>query len=287
MPALHNKTMLLCSIAETRATVLAAQQAGETVGFVPTMGALHEGHLSLVQASLAACDRTVVSIFVNPTQFGPGEDLDRYPRVLEKDVQLLEEMGCWLVFAPLTEEMYPPGSETLIDVGSVAEPLEGALRPGHFPGVATVVLKLFQIVPADKAFFGQKDYQQTLVVQQLIRDLSVPIEIVVCPTVREPDGLAMSSRNAYLLAEERRQALAISQSLMLAERLYLGGETSVEAIERRMREHLAGAPLLELQYIAFLQAGSVTPVSIISGPTVIALAAKVGQTRLIDNHQIG
>ncbi len=280
-------TRLITSADETRAVVFAAQRAGETVGFVPTMGALHAGHLSLVEASLAACDRTVVSIFVNPTQFGPGEDLERYPRVLEQDLQLLEKLGCWLVFAPSTAEMYPDDSTTLVDVGAIAGPLEGASRPDHFRGVATVVLKLFQIVPADCAFFGQKDYQQTLVVKQMVRDLSVPIDIEVCPTVREPDGLALSSRNAFLSSEQRQQALSLWQSFQLAEQYYAGGNCDVAEIKAKMQQHFYALSGVGVEYIAFVEAGTVRPVSTITGPTIVAIAARVGKTRLIDNCLIG
>jgi len=278
---------LLTTIAETRAAVQAARRAGETLGFVPTMGALHDGHLRLVEASLAQCDRTVVSIFVNPIQFGPDEDLQRYPRVLERDMQLLKELGVWLVFAPSEAEMYPTDSETTVDVGSVADPLEGAARPEHFRGVATVVLKLFQIVPADRAFFGQKDYQQTLVIRQLVRDLCVPMEIEVCPTVREPDGLALSSRNAYLAPSQREQAVSLWQALQLAQSQHEAGERDVAQIELAMRSHFARLPEVAVEYIAFLEAGTVHPVREITGPTVIAIAARVGETRLIDNWQIG
>lgn len=274
---------LITSAAEARAAVEAARRTGETVGFVPTMGALHEGHLSLVEASLSTCDRTVVSIFVNPTQFGPGEDLDRYPRELDRDMQSLERLGCWMVFAPTTAEMYPPGSETLVDVGSVAVPLEGTARPGHFPGVATIVTKLFQIVPADRAFFGQKDYQQTLVIRQLVQDLSIPIQISICPTVRESDGLAMSSRNAYLSTEQRQQALSLWRALKLAEQLHKAGERQVEGLLSRLKTHFASLSGVDPEYIAFVEAGTVRPVEQINGPTVVAIAARVGQTRLIDN----
>ncbi|MEM8946855.1 MAG: pantoate--beta-alanine ligase [Planctomycetota bacterium] len=280
-------TRLMRTIAETRATIEAAKHAGKTIGFVPTMGALHEGHLSLVKASVATCDRTVVSVFVNPTQFGPGEDFDRYPRELEKDLQLLEKLGCWLVFAPSTEEMYPKGSETLVDVGAVARPLEGTARPKHFAGVATVVLKLFQIVPADQAFFGQKDYQQTLVIQQLIHDLSVPIKLVVCPTVREADGLAMSSRNAYLSPSQREQAMSLWQSLQLAKQLVTEGTVDVAEITRKMQSVFASQPDAVIEYIAFVEDGTVQSVETIAGPTVILLAVRVGKTRLIDNLRIG
>ncbi|NOY30106.1 MAG: pantoate--beta-alanine ligase [Planctomycetes bacterium] len=227
------------SAAKTCEAVRAAQQAGKTVGFVPTMGALHEGHLSLVDASLAECDKTIVSIFVNPTQFGPDEDLKNYPRSLDRDLELLEQRGCWLVFAPPVEEVYREGHETSVDVGSVALPWEGKSRPDHFGGVATVVLKLFQIVPADRAYFGQKDYQQSLVIRQMAADLNVPIEIRVCPIVREPDGLAKSSRNAYLSPEERKQASGLWQALKIAETLVAEGETSAAVITEKMK------PLLE------------------------------------------
>lgn len=222
--------------AEIRKAIVQAQQVGETVGLVPTMGALHGGHLSLVDASLDECDRTVVTIFVNPTQFGPGEDFDHYPRTMEQDLTLLRERGCWKVFAPTVEEMYPAGHETIVDVGSIRKPLEGEARPRHFFGVATVVLKLLNMAPADRAYFGQKDYQQTLVVRKLASDLNVPTEICVCPIVREADGLAMSSRNAYLSPKGRRQALTLSQSLELATRMYAEGETDVARLRVKMLE---------------------------------------------------
>jgi pantoate--beta-alanine ligase len=266
-----------------REAVRAAQAAGRTVGFVPTMGALHAGHLSLVDAARAECDSTVVSIFVNPTQFGPQEDLNRYPRDLDQDLRRLGERRCDLVFAPSVDEMYPDGHETSVDVGPLGHELEGEYRPEHFRGVATVVLKLFQIVPADVAYFGRKDYQQSLVVRKLVGDLNVPIEIRVCPTVREPDGLAMSSRNAYLSAGQRRQALALSQSLQLAERLAKQGERDVRRIREKMLEQLRAVGGVELQYVAFVADGTLTPVATLEGPTTVAIAAKVGKTRLIDN----
>jgi len=280
-------TRIETSAASIYESVRAAQRAGETVGFVPTMGALHAGHLSLVEASLAECDKTIVSIFVNPTQFAPSEDLDSYPRMLERDLELLRQRGCWLVFAPSVEEVFRPGHETYVEVGSVAEDWEGASRPTHFRGVATVVLKLFQIVPADRAYFGQKDYQQSLVIKQLVADLNVPIEIRVCPIVRESDGLAMSSRNAYLSAAERRQAGKLWQSLKLAEQLVSEGETNAAVITEQMRQLLAPAEQMEVEYIALLRAGTVCEVETVAGATVVAIAARVGQTRLIDNCTIG
>lgn len=282
-----NRIEITTTIAETRAAIRAAQQAGKTIGFVPTMGALHEGHLSLVDASLASCDHTVVSIFVNPTQFAPHEDLEKYPRPLETDLKLLEERGCWLAFVPTVEEMYPAGSDTLVEVGAIAKPLEGHSRPTHFRGVATVVLKLFQIVPADRAFFGQKDYQQTLVIKQMVRDLSVPIQIEICPIVREPDGLAMSSRNAYLSTAERQQALALWRALQLAEQLHSEGHSDVASIVQKMQQLLDDQPEVEVEYLSFLEAGTVQPVTTLRQPTLVAIAARVGKTRLIDNHLIG
>ena len=280
-------TQLIKSAAETRAAVLAVKAAGESIGFVPTMGALHQGHLSLVEASLAECDRTVVSIFVNPTQFSPNEDLSRYPRNLDADMQLLEELGCWLVFAPTTDEMVGEHNKTYVDVGAVAKPLEGASRPTHFRGVATVVLKLLQIVPADRAYFGQKDYQQTLVVKQLVQDLSVPTEICVQPIVREADGIALSSRNAYLNPAERKQARCLRQALQLAEQLVAAGEKNSEAIIGQIKQQLSAVEGVEVEYVALLKEGTVCEVSTIEGPTVVVIAAQVGQTRLIDNHVIG
>ena len=265
-----------------REAIRAAQAAGQSVGLVPTMGALHEGHLSLVDAARAECDLTVVSIFVNPTQFGPQEDLSRYPRHLDQDLRLLGGRGCDLVFAPSVDQMYPAGYDTSVDVGPLGRELEGEYRSDHFRGVATVVLKLFQIVPADVAYFGRKDYQQSLVVQRMAGDLNVPIEIRVCPTVREPGGLAMSSRNAYLSADERRQALALSQSLQLAERLAKCGERDVQLIRGKMLEQIRAAGV-EVQYIAFVADGTITPVASLAGPTTVAIAATVGKTRLIDN----
>lgn len=278
---------VLSSAAEIQAAVLSAKCAGASVGFVPTMGAFHEGHLSLVDASLAECDRTVVSIFVNPTQFTPGEDLEKYPRPLEQDLEMLEQRGAWLAFVPTVDEMYPPGFESYVEVGSVAQPWEGAARPTHFRGVATVVLKLLQMVPADRVYFGRKDYQQTLVVRRLIEDFDLPIALRVCPTVREADGLAMSSRNAYLDQTERERAAALWQALLLAERRHAAGETSVAAIRNEMNEHLAAVGIDEVEYIAFLADNTVEEVSSITGPTVVAIAVRVGRVRLIDNHTIG
>jgi pantoate--beta-alanine ligase len=247
------------------------------------MGALHEGHLSLVDAARAECDLTIVTIFVNPTQFAPGEDFREYPRNVPQDLSLLAGRGCDFVFAPTSESIYRPSHETFIDVGPLGAALEGEFRPTHFRGVATVVMKLFQLAPADRAYFGRKDYQQTLVVEQMVADLNVPIEIRVCPTLREPDGLAMSSRNKYLTPDDRRRALALSRSLRLAEQLYARGERKVDVIRQQMIREIETVGGVAIQYIAFVTDGTVTPVERIEGPTTIALAAIVGKTRLIDN----
>jgi len=272
---------------DIRAAVRAAQRGGQKVGFVPTMGALHEGHLSLVDAARAECHRVAASIYVNPSQFGPGEDFARYPRPLERDLALLRERGCDLAFVPEAAEMYPPGFDSWVEVGRVAEPLEGVARPGHFRGVATVVLKLFQLVPADRAYFGRKDYQQTLVVKQMAADLNVPVDVRVLPIIREADGLAMSSRNAYLSPAERKQAVSLWQSLELAKRAQAAGETDADRIRQQMLAHIAQAGGVEVEYIAFLRDGTMDESPQIAGPTVVALAARVGRTRLIDNHTIG
>ena len=272
---------------EIRQLVRQAQQAGKRVGVVPTMGALHEGHLSLVQAAKQQCDVVVTTIFVNPTQFAPGEDFERYPRNLQADAALLAPHGCDHIFAPSADEMYPTGYGTSIDVGAVSRPLEGERRPTHFAGVATVVLKLFQLVPADAAFFGQKDYQQTLVVRQLVRDLNVPIEIVVCPIIREADGLAMSSRNAYLSADQRQRATALSASLQLAAQLAGQGQRDVAQLTQAMQQHLEQVGGIELDYIAFVGEGTMEFVETITGPAVALIAARVGETRLIDNLILG
>jgi len=260
---------------------------GQRIGLVPTMGALHEGHLSLVDAARAECDFTVVTIFVNPTQFGANEDLAAYPRTLKADLEALRRRQADLVFAPPEKEMYRPGHDTVVEVGSVAAPLEGEFRPGHFRGVATIVLKLLHLVPANVAFFGRKDYQQLLVVRQLVDDLDLAVEIRACPTVREPDGLAMSSRNAYLSPAERRCARALPQSLRLAVEMVASGQRDANTIRRRVTEHLRMAGGVDIQYVVLVRDGTVTPVTRVEGPTVVAIAAVVGKTRLIDNELIG
>jgi pantoate--beta-alanine ligase len=266
-----------------RAAVLRSRQAGKSIGLVPTMGALHDGHLSLLETARTECDLSIVSIFVNPTQFSPQEDFRSYPRDLERDLELLGRIGCDIVFAPTEKGMYSASHATYVDVGPIGQMLEGEFRPTHFRGVATVVLKLFQLAPADRAYFGRKDYQQSIVVRQMVADLNVPIDVRVCPTVREPDGLAMSSRNVYLSAEDRRRATALSKALRIAEQLVNDGERDVASIRRLMQQEIDSAGGIKTQYIAFVADGTLIPVAHIDGPTTIALAAIVGNTRLIDN----
>lgn len=286
MPAASQSPLVVHHLADLRAAVADARRAGRSVGLVPTMGALHAGHLSLVDACRRECGQTVVSVFVNPTQFAPGEDFDRYPRPFAADLQFLAEREADLVFAPSTQDMYPPGNATQVDVGPVAEPLEGRFRPGHFRGVATVVLKLFHQVVPDVAFFGRKDFQQSLVVRRMTTDLNLPIEIRVCPTVREADGLALSSRNVYLNSTERRQALALSRSLRLAKDLAAGGERDAATILQRMHELFAAEPNIRLDYIALADPDTLADLTTIDTEAVALIAARVGATRLIDNETI-
>lgn len=271
---------------EARHFVLAAKRGGKKVGVVPTMGSLHQGHLSLVRASSAECDVTIVTVFVNPTQFGPSEDFEQYPRDLDKDLSLLADYGVSMVFAPDSKEIYEPGHSTYIQPPKVAEPLEGELRPGHFRGVTTIVLKLFQIIPADVAFFGQKDYQQTRVIKDMVADLDLPVSIQVCPTTRESDGLALSSRNAYLAADERTQALALSQALKLAVQSFRNGQTSAEEIRVEMSDCLAKAGIEKVDYVALVDGRTLEPVETVSAGTMALIAAYSGPTRLIDNVRI-
>jgi len=257
------------------------------VGAVLTMGALHAGHRSLVERARAECRSVVATIFVNPTQFGPAEDLARYPRDEAADLALLGAAGADLVFVPPVEEIYGPGFATSIDVGPIAEPLEGAARPGHFRGVATVVAILFELVRPERAYFGQKDAQQCLVVRRLVADLALPVEIVVCPTVREPDGLAVSSRNRYLSPAERTAALALHRALAAARDAYLAGERDAAALRRRIGEVLAAEPLVRVEYVSVADAATLTELERIGGPALLSQAARIGTTRLIDNEPIG
>lgn len=261
----------------------AARRDGRTIGFVPTMGALHHGHASLVRAARATCARVVVSIFVNPTQFGPTEDFGRYPRTFDADRALCAREGADVVFAPSVDDMYPPGGETSVDVGALGAVLCGASRPGHFRGVATVVTKLFSIVAPHRVYFGQKDYQQTVVIRRLVEDLRLGIEVVVCPTVRDPDGLAASSRNAYLSAEERQSALRIPAALGEAGRLIAAGERSAGKIRDALEVLLSSVSAACVDYVAVVDPDTLQPLERLTGRVVVALAVRIGSTRLIDN----
>ena len=255
----------------------------ERVGLVPTMGYLHEGHLSLVRRAREDCEHVVVSIFVNPAQFGPREDLSKYPRDLDRDLSLLSPLGVDLVWMPTAEIMYPPAYQTWVEVEAITRPLEGAMRPGHFRGVATVVAKLFNAVQPHKAYFGQKDAQQAAVIRQMTRDLSYPIEVVICPIVREPDGLAMSSRNVYLDPEQRKAATVLSRSLQAARDMYEHGERDAEQLRARMKEVLAGEPRAEVQYVSCADYDTLEELDRITGKALLSMAVFLGKTRLIDN----
>jgi pantoate--beta-alanine ligase len=247
------------------------------------MGSLHEGHLSLMQRARADCDHVLVSIFVNPTQFGPNEDLAKYPRDLQRDLDLIAPLGVDIIWAPAVEDMYPEGFQTWVEVEKLTTVLEGARRPGHFRGVATVVAKLFNAVQPHKAYFGQKDAQQAAVIRRMTSDLSYPIEIVVCPTVREPDGLAMSSRNRYLQGEDRQAALVLSRALNTARKAFEQGERSAEALRRIMRETIAAEPLAAAQYVSCADYGTLAELETVKGKALLSMAVMVGKTRLIDN----
>ncbi|PYX98103.1 MAG: pantoate--beta-alanine ligase [Acidobacteria bacterium] len=274
---------ILHGAVETRSEARAAKLQGKRVGFVATMGALHDGHISLVRAAKAKSDFVVASIFVNPTQFGPNEDLAKYPRTFEADRKKLEAEGVDLLFVPSVEEMYPPGAVTFVTAEGISDRLDGRSRPGHFRGVTTVVAKLFHIVEPDVALFGQKDAAQVAIIKRMARDLIFPLEIVVVPIVREPDGLAFSSRNAYLSPEERRQAAALSRALRAIESGYRGGERSSAKLIEAARQVLAGEPAVRVDYIEIVDRDTLDPVSQIGTGTLVAVAAFVGKTRLIDN----
>jgi pantoate--beta-alanine ligase len=274
------------TIAELRVTLREWRAAGLSVGFVPTMGFLHDGHLSLVRAARARTDRTVVSIFVNPTQFGPGEDFDRYPRDPDRDRALLEAEGADLLFIPEAGEIYPAGFKTSVEVRELQDRLCGASRPGHFRGVCTVVLKLFQIVGPDLAVFGQKDAQQAVIIRRMVRDLNMEVEIDVRPTVREPDGLALSSRNSYLSAEERQAALVLFRGLELARSLAGAGERDGARIAAAVRELVGREPLARIDYVEVVDPEDLRPLERIMDRALVALAVYIGRTRLIDNAVI-
>jgi pantoate--beta-alanine ligase len=286
--------MRICdTIEDMRAACRAVRRGGKRLGFVPTMGALHEGHLSLirparvrtarVRAAEDACDVVAVSIFVNPTQFGANEDLAKYPRDFERDRDLLEKEGVELLFAPSVEEMYPAGGVTWVTVEELSGKLDGRSRPGHFRGVTTVVAKLFHIVEPDAAFFGQKDAAQVAIVRRMVRDLKFPVEIVACPIVREADGLAMSSRNAYLNPAQRRQALVLHRALIRVKELWEAGERDAEKLGAAGREEVTGEKSVRLDYFEIVDAETLDPVENLADGALVAAAAFVGPTRLIDN----
>lgn len=270
-------------VVRTRAELRQARAAlPSPVGFVPTMGALHEGHASLVRRARNECASVVASVFVNPTQFGPNEDFTRYPRTEQQDLALLEALGVDLAFVPSVEEMYPPGAVTSVDVGRLGEVLEGAARPGHFRGVATVVTMLFGLVQPGRSYFGQKDGQQSVVVRRFTRDLALPVEIVVCPTVREADGLALSSRNRYLTAEDRAQAPAVYRALSKAADALAGGELLADRLRTLMRAELAGATLGVIDYVSIADAETLEELTVVDRPALASVAVRFLSARLID-----
>jgi pantoate--beta-alanine ligase len=271
------------TVAEMRQWSRAMRSAGKTIGLVPTMGALHAGHASLIRAAAASCGRVAVSIFVNPTQFGPNEDFARYPRSFEADCALAQAEGAHAVFAPPVEELYPDGAASFVEVEGLSGRLDGASRPGHFRGVATVVAKLLIAAEPDRAFFGQKDAAQVAVVRRMVADLRLPAEIVVCPIVREADGLALSSRNRYLSPAERIQALVLSRAVRQADTLGAGGERQAGTLIESARHSFASVPEVRIDYIAAVDGTTLEPVEIAAPGTLFAVAAWVGQTRLIDN----
>lgn len=275
--------LTLTTAAEVTAVSKEAHRAGRRVGFVPTMGALHEGHLSLVRTARAQCDVVIVSLFVNPKQFGPNEDFAKYPRTEEKDSAMLAAEKTDYLFLPSVEEMYPAGATSWVTVEGLSEKLDGKSRPGHFNGVTTVVAKLFNIVQPDRAFFGQKDAAQVAVIGKMVRDLNFDVRIVVCPIVRETDGLAMSSRNAYLTPEQRKQALVLYRSLMRVQTLADRGEANAAKLKAAGEQVIAEDPAVKLDYFEVVNRDTLDPVADISSSALVAVAAYVGNTRLIDN----
>jgi pantoate--beta-alanine ligase len=277
------------SVSDLRAALDPDRRVGRTIGLVPTMGALHEGHLALLRAAREQCDVVVMSLFVNPAQFAPGEDLQAYPRDEQRDAALAADEGVDVLFAPAVEEVYPPGFETIVSVGGVTEVLEGAPEhrgPTHFAGVTTVVTKLFNMVAPDVAYFGQKDAQQALVIRKLVGDLDIPVRIEICPTVRDPDGLALSSRNAYLSPAERERALGLSRALRAAEAAVAAGTLEADDVLAAAREQL-DAHGVDPEYLELRSSNDLSPVERVNGSTLLAVAARVGRARLIDNTILG
>ncbi len=280
-------TPVVATIAGVRAAVSEARRGGHTIGFVPTMGALHEGHAALVRAARAASHFVVVSIFVNPTQFGPKEDFGKYPRTLDADRLLCDEAGANLIFAPTAAEMYPPNSLAFVEVAGLQDVLEGPSRPGHFRGVCTVVAKLFNMVQPDVAHFGAKDFQQSRLIEQMVRDLNMPVRIAIEPTVRESDGLALSSRNRYLNASERAAAPGIYRALQHVQTCVQAGESDVTRLESALAAELAAIPGSRLEYARIVDANTLESLAKLDRPAVATVAMFLGTTRLIDNLKIG
>lgn len=275
------------TIAEVRQDVFVARSQGKTIGFVPTMGALHIGHASLIDAAVEKCDYVIVSIFVNPTQFGPTEDMDKYPRDLDADAAICSEHGADLIFAPEVNEMYPGQLITWVDVENITASLCGSFRPGHFRGVTTVCAKLFNIVSPDYAFFGQKDAQQVVVIRQMVSDLNMPLQIVTCPIIRDPDGLATSSRNKYLSESERLDALLLSKSLFKCKDLYKRGVEDTSELISKIHSVLSESENVQIQYIEIVDPLTLAPIEQVKAEALVAIAAHVGSTRLIDNILLG
>lgn len=271
------------TIESVRNMVKAARSKGKIIGFVPTMGALHIGHISLIEAAAKKCDFVVVSIFVNPTQFGPGEDFEKYPRPLKADLEICRKAGVNVVFAPSPQQMYPGENLTWVNVEKLTEQLCGRFRPGHFSGVTTVCAKLFNIIAPDIAFFGQKDAQQAIVIKRMVTDLNMPLEIVVCPTVRQADGLAVSSRNQYLTRQQKKNAPLIYKSLQRCQKLIADGVADSKTIINQMRKILQQAPSIKIEYISIVDAWTLQELEKIDGRVLVAVAVKIGSTRLIDN----
>ena len=271
------------TIESVRNLVKAARSKGKIIGFVPTMGALHIGHISLIEAAVKKCDFVVVSIFVNPTQFGLGEDFEKYPRPLKADLEICRKAGVDVVFAPATKQMYPQENFTWVNVEKLTEQLCGRFRPGHFGGVTTVCAKLFNIVAPDIAFFGQKDAQQAIVIKRMVTDLNMPLEIVVCPTVRQADGLAVSSRNQYLTRQQKKNAPLIYKSLQKCQKLIEDGVADSKTIINQMRKILQQTPSIKIEYISIVDADTLQELKKITGKVLTAVAVKIGSTRLIDN----
>ena len=274
---------VLGTVKEVRDQVKRWRARGLSVGLVPTMGFLHEGHGSLISKAVEQNDRVVVSVFVNPTQFGPGEDLEAYPRDMDRDSAYCESLGANVIFHPEPSEMYDPDFTTYVNMEVLSETLCGVTRPIHFRGVCTVCTKLFNIVKPDRAYFGQKDAQQLAIIRRMVRDLNMDLEIVGCPIVREEDGLAKSSRNEYLSPEERKEALILSQSIFLGEKMIAEGEKSAEAVKKAMTEKINTEPLAEIDYVEVVDGVSMQPIDEIKAPALVAIAVKIGRTRLIDN----